>query len=64
MTNLEIKTKIDENNRVIEAILSPNEFTLNNTVMNLLKENAELQQQCKHHFVDGYCEYCYKEETV
>jgi hypothetical protein len=29
----------------------------------LLKENDELQAQCKHSFVDGYCEYCYMEEV-
>ena len=63
MTNLEIKQKIDTNNHVIETLLSPSEFTLNNTIRDLLKENDELQQQCTHNFVDGYCEYCYLEET-
>ena len=63
MTNLEIKQKIDTNNHVIETLLSPSEFTLNNTIRDLLKENDELQQQCTHNFVDGYCEYCYMEET-
>lgn len=63
MTNLEIKEKIDVNNKVIEKLLNPCEFTLNNTVKDLLKENDELQKQCTHSFVDGYCEYCYLEET-
>ena len=63
MTNLEIKEKIDINNKIIETILSPSEFTLNNTVRDLIAENAELQKQCTHNFVDGYCEYCYMEET-
>lgn len=62
MTGFEIKQKIDENNQVIEAIVSPNFFTLNNTVSKLLQENRELQKQCHHHFIDGYCEYCYMEE--
>lgn len=62
MTNLEIKEKIDQNNKIIETILSPTEFTLNNTVRQLLEENGELQKQCTHSFVDGYCEYCYMEE--
>ena len=62
MTNLEIKQKIDTNNHIIETLLSPSEFTLNNTIRDLLKENDELQQQCTHSFVDGYCEYCYMEE--
>lgn len=63
MTNLEIKQKIDINNKLIETILSPSEFTLNNTVRDLIAENAELQKQCTHNFIDGYCEYCYMEET-
>ena len=53
MTNLEIKQKIDTNNKLIETILSPSEFTLNNTVRDLIAENAELQKQCTHNFIDG-----------
>ena len=64
MTNLEIKEKIDLNNKIIEELLNPSQFTLNNTIKDLLKENDELQKQCKHLFVDGYCEYCYKEEEA
>ena len=63
MTNLEIKEKIDANNKLIETLLNPTAFTLNNTVKDLLKENDELQAQCTHNFVDGYCEYCYMEEN-
>ena len=37
-----IKEKIDKNNELIEKIMSPNIFTLNNTVAKLLKENEEL----------------------
>ena len=62
MKNLEIKEKIDLNNSIIEKLLNPNQFTLNNTIKDLLKENDELQKQCTHNFVDGYCEYCYMEE--
>ena len=62
MTNLQIKEKIDANNKLIETLLSPTTFTLNNTIKNLLKENDLLQLQCEHSFVDGYCEYCYAEE--
>ena len=32
MTNLEIKLKIDENNSINEQLVTPNKFTLNNTV--------------------------------
>jgi len=59
---LEIKQRIDENNKIIEVLLTPNQFTLNNTVAKLLKENQQLQNECKHDFQDGYCIYCYKEK--
>ena len=62
MTQLEIKNRIDANNKVIETLFTPNVFTLNNTVAVLLKENDELRSQCQHSYVDGYCEYCYQEE--
>jgi hypothetical protein len=62
MTNLERKEKIDLNNKMIENLLTPSQFTLNNTIRELLEENAKLQKECTHNFVDGYCEYCYLEE--
>ena len=62
MTNLEIKQRIDINNKVIQDAFSPNQFVLNNVIKDLLKENEDLQKQCAHNFVDGYCEYCYMEE--
>lgn len=62
MTNLEIKQKIDENNSIIEQLVTPNKFTLNNTVAKLLEENKKFQAQCQHNFINGYCEYCYTEE--
>lgn len=62
MGNLTIKEQIDRNNALIEKIMTPNVFTLNNTVADLLQENAELQKKCTHEFEDGYCIYCYKEE--
>lgn len=62
MTNLQRKEKIDENNRIIQDLLNPSEFTLNNTIRLLLEENAALQKECEHSFVDGYCEFCYLEE--
>ena len=50
---IEIKKKIDFNNKLIEESLTPNLWTLNNTVSELLKENAKLQDQCEHEFKDG-----------
>ena len=60
MTNIEIKNKIDFLNRQIEECLSPNIFTLNNTVLSLQKEIDSLQRSCDHVYQDGYCLYCYK----
>jgi hypothetical protein len=62
MTNLEIQERIDKNNVLIEEMSTPGQFVLNSAVSELLRENAELQKQCKHNFVNGYCRYCYKEE--
>lgn len=62
MTNLEIHERIERNNKIIEDCFSPNVFTLNNTIRDLLKENEELQKQCSHQFEEGYCIYCYKEQ--
>lgn len=59
MTQLEIKEAIDKNNKLIEQLINPSQFTLNNSVRELLNQNAELQKQCKHSFIDGFCEYCY-----
>lgn len=59
MTQLEIKKQIDENNAMIEMLINPSQFTLNNAVRDLLAKNAELQSLCEHNFVDGFCEYCY-----
>ena len=60
MRQLEIKRKIEENNKIIESLMTPNVFTLNNTVAELLAENKALQEECEHVFEDGYCIYCMK----
>lgn len=62
MLGIKIKEKIDANNAIIERLMSPNVFTLNNTISELLKENSALQDECTHSFENGYCVYCYKEE--
>lgn len=60
---LEIKKQIDYNNSLIEKLLNPNIFTLNNTVSQLISENRELQKKCSHVFDEnGYCIYCYLSE--
>lgn len=62
MTPKEIKEKIDFNNKIIRDMFNPNQFTLNNTVRELLEENARLQEECEHKYSEGYCIYCYKEK--
>lgn len=61
MTGQEIKYKIDNNNKLIEAYITPDIFILNNTVAKLLQENKELQDKCPHRYRKGHCIYCYKE---
>lgn len=62
MTQMEIRKAIDMNNQLINSLLTPNQFTLNNEVARLLRENRELQSKCQHNFINGYCEYCDMEE--
>lgn len=62
MNQLEIREKISENNKLIADLFTPNQFTLNNTVAALLKENENLQSLCQHEFQEGYCIWCDLEE--
>ena len=58
---LDIKSKIDFNNKLIEDLLVPNKFVLNNSVNQLLKENSELKAICPHEYdKEGAFIYCYK----
>lgn len=60
--NLEIKSKIDANNKIIEELMQPNTFTLNNVIAELLEENRRLQSECEHEYENGYCAFCYRAE--
>ena len=62
MNQIEIREKINANNKIIADLFTPNQFTLNNTVRELLEENARLQEKCEHKYSKGYCIYCYKEK--
>ena len=62
MLGIEIKQKIDSNNEIIQSLLTPNIFTLNNTVSQLLAENEKLQRECPPPPPARYCIYCYMEE--
>jgi hypothetical protein len=59
---IEIKRQIDDYNRQIELILSPNQFTLNNEITKITAKITELQEQCSHEFENGYCNWCYKSQ--
>lgn len=63
MNQMEIRKRIDENNASIERIFRPNVFTLNNIVADLLRQNAALQDKCKHEYEENYCIYCDKEKV-
>ena len=60
MRQLDIKKRIEENNKIIESLMTPNVFTLNNTIAELLAENRQLQDECEHVFEEGFCVYCMK----
>lgn len=57
-----LKARIDEYNKKIEELLSPNQFILNNMIVELTAKISELQNKCPHDFEDGYCKWCYKSE--
>lgn len=64
MTGKQIRELIEQKNAEIRELLTPNFFTLNNFVAIKRKEIEELQNQCPHHFIDGFCEYCQKKEDI
>lgn len=60
LTNEEIKKKIDYNNNLIEDLMDPCTFTLNEAICKLMKENDALRAQCAHEYnEEGICIYCY-----
>lgn len=60
LTNEEIKKKIDYNNNLIEGLMDPCTFTLNEAICKLMKENEVLRAQCAHEYnEEGICIYCY-----
>ena len=58
----EIKTKIDELNEQLETLIVPGTFVLSKKVKNIQDCITNLQGQCKHNFINGVCEFCYKED--
>lgn len=56
MNGIEIRSKIDENNKKIKALLS--DFLFHPEMKVLMDENDALRAQCQHEFDDGVCKYC------
>lgn len=62
MRGLEVKKKIDANNKRLMELIKPNEWNLNNQIYQIMKENELLQEGCEHQFENRVCIYCYMEE--
>lgn len=58
----EIKAKIDELNHRIEELLDPSCFVLIPEIEELNNQIFTLQTKCTHNYINGVCEFCYKEE--
>ena len=56
----EIKEKIDALSKEAESLLDPTTFVLNPRIEEINLEIAKLQNECKHNYVNGVCEYCYR----
>ena len=59
----EIKKRIDELSLEAEKLMDPTTFVLNPRIGEINKEIEALQQQCKHNFVNGICEFCYRGDS-
>ena len=59
----EIKKRIDELSLEAETLMDPTTFVLNPRIGEINKEIIELQSKCKHNFVNGVCEYCYRGDS-
>lgn len=57
-----LKNKIDKYNKLIEELLSPDQFVLNNQITELSAKISNLQAKCTHDYENGFCKYCYKAE--
>ena len=60
----EIKQKIDELCLELEQVVTPGMFTLNLEAEQISNKIAALQKQCKHSYVNGQCEFCYRLEDT
>ncbi len=56
MNGLEIRKRIDANNRKIQKAL--NKFTLTDEINQLMQENADLRAHGPHEFAGTFCRFC------
>lgn len=54
----EIRDRIEQLTAELEEVFDPTTFVLNSRTSEILMEIGELQEQCKHHYVNGVCEFC------
>lgn len=59
---VDIRREIDALNNEIEQSLRPNQFILNNLIVDISQRIKTLQDICVHDYRDGYCIYCDKGE--
>lgn len=58
----EIKEKIDQLRWELEEAYVPGIFTLNPKMVEINEQISALQDQCKHNYIEGQCEFCYRLE--
>ena len=58
----EIRNKVELLKAELDSVFDPSTFVLNSRTTEILMEIGQLQKQCKHHFVNGVCEFCKLEE--
>jgi hypothetical protein len=46
----------------LEQVVTPGMFALNMEAAQITNKIAALQKQCKHSFINGQCEFCYRME--
>ena len=56
----DIKMRIDALLAEAEKLIDPATFVLNPRINEINNEVKKLQEQCKHNFVNGICEFCYR----
>lgn len=58
-TNMEIRNEIDALNKRLKEVVMPNQFVLNNCVVDIISQIKALQDKCQHNFdEDNFCIYC------